>query len=172
MKLPPGDPEASLPDSPGGFSYFWDVYLPVGISSVPSVFFSLAEIASRGLDRPGAEGESWQIPAMLVCQLIAMVSMAAVALVRLDLGVAKLKTVRGGGPSAARHRMLLASVGCLLLFDIFLNVGVAFAREHGTPFYVIAVVFYLLYLVGIRFSLGGPTGPEAGSRHESAEPEH
>ena len=132
-----------------GFSRFWDLYLPVGISSIPASCFKLMRLAAAGLDQPGAGIATWQIVVMLVLQTIGIVGIAVVVLVRVEMGMAQLAAASPHNPTRWRRRCLFVSMGCLALFDIFFNVGV-FAG--ASPLIAVAFLWYLLYVLGIRLT--------------------
>ena len=133
-----------------GFSRFWDIYLPLGMSSIPAGCFKLMGMAAAGLDQPGAGIANWQFVAMLVLETIGIVGMAVVVLIRLEMGMTQLNVASGGNRKSWRRNCLLISMGCLTLFDIFLNLGSAFT--DATLFIVVAVFWYLLYVLGIRLT--------------------
>jgi len=136
-----------------GFSRFWDIYVPLGVSSIPAGCFKLMRVAANGVDQPGAGITTWQIVLIIVLQTIGIVGMAVVVLVRMEMGVTQLRVLSGENPTRWRRLSLLLSMGFLALFDIFLNVGSAFVG--ASPFIAVAVLWYLLYILGIRLTFSG-----------------
>ena len=136
-----------------GFSRFWDIYLPLGISAIPAGCFKLLRLAADGLDRPGAGIATWQIVVMLVLQTTGIIAMAVVMLIRLEIGMMQLLALCGENPIFWRRLSMLLSMGFLTLFDIFLNVGFGFAGAF--PLTAVAAFCYLMYVLGIRLSFCG-----------------
>ncbi len=136
-----------------GFSRFWDIYLPLGISVIPAGCFKLLRLAADGLDRPGAGIATWQIVVMIALQTTGIVAMAVVMLIRLEIGMMQLRALCGENPIFWRRLSMLLSMGFLTLFDIFLNVGFGF--DGAFPLTAVAAFFFLLYVLGIRLSFCG-----------------
>ena len=133
-----------------GFSKFWDIYLPIGISSIPPGCFKLIRVAADWLDQPGAGIAPWLMAAVLALQTAGIIGMAVVILLRIEIGMKQLRVACGETPILWRRLGMLMSMVLLAMFDIFLNVGVAFADAF--PLIAVSGAFYLLYLLGIRLT--------------------
>jgi len=133
-----------------GFSKYWDIYLPLGMSAIPAGCFKLMRIVIDSEEAPGAKIETWQVVLMCTLQIIGMVGMAVVVLIRMEMAMTQLHVVTAGNPTLWRRLCLLSSLCCLAMFDVFLNVGLAFAGAW--PLIVGAVFWYLVYLAGIRLT--------------------
>ncbi|MFN9720365.1 MAG: hypothetical protein ACK58L_16835 [Planctomycetota bacterium] len=140
---------ASLP-AVAGFSKYWDIYLPLGISSVPAGCFKLMRLVTAGADQPGAGIATWQIATMVVLQTVGVIGMAVVILLRMELGLAQLRHCSGNRMLKWRRLCLILSIMCLACFDMCLNVGVGF--NGAGAFIAASVVWYLIYLIGIRIT--------------------
>lgn len=133
-----------------GFSKYWDIYLPLGMSAIPAGCFKLVRIVIDGEDAPGARIETWQIVLMLLLQTIGIIGMAVVVLIRMEMAMTQLHVVTAGNPTLWRRLCLLSSLCCLAMFDVFLNVGFAFAGAW--PLIVGSVFWCFVYLAGIRLT--------------------
>jgi hypothetical protein len=146
-------PKIGDPAPPSGFSQFWDIYIPVGISSFPALLFSLMSAMFPAQNQPQGKPPAWPIILVIIVQVVAITAMAVVVLLRYEIAVRQLQQLESQGRIRSwQHRrpLLLTSMGCLTLFDLFLNVGAAFGA--GLSFAKIALMFYLLYIVGIRLT--------------------
>lgn len=146
-------PKIRDPAPPSGFSQFWDVYIPVGISSFPALLFTLMSVIIDVDNQPRGGAPKWAIILIMVVQIVAITSMAVVVLLRYEIAMRQLHQLEAHGRIRSwRHRrpLLLISMGCLTLFDLFLNVGAAFGV--GFSFAGIAIMFYVFYVAGIRLT--------------------
>lgn len=146
-------PKIGDPAPPSGFSQFWDIYIPIGISSFPALLFSLISAILPERNQPQGGPPIGHIILLIVVQTTAVTAMAVVVLLRYEIAVRQLKQLEENGRIRSwQHRrpLLLISMGCLTLFDLFLNVGAAFGA--GFSFAGIAVMFYVFYVAGIRLT--------------------
>lgn len=148
-----------------GVSRHWDIYLPLGMSTIPAGCFKLMRIAMDDLDQPGAAIATWQIISIMTLQTFGIIGMAVVVLLRMEMGMTQLTELCPKTPTFRRRRCLLISLVFLALFDIFLNVGLAF--KEASPLIVLSVLWYLVYLLGIRLTFRGLQEPE----HPSSVPQ-
>jgi len=131
------------------FSAIWDVCVPVSIAAVPSIAFTLLRLVTKGLDKPGdVDIPAWVMIAMIVLQLVGMLSMAIVILVRSDFRMKQLSAFTNDNPAVWRKRLLTASMFFLLLFDVIFNVA-AGIRGAG-PLVILAIPMFIAYVICIR----------------------
>jgi len=146
-----------------GFSYLWDIYIPISIAAVPASMFSLLGVVTAGMDKPGVKLPTWMTVTMIVLQTTGIVCMAFVILSRLEFRMNQLDAHFAGHPAAWRRLCLLMGMGFLALFDILTNVGAAFS---GAGFLILAAIpMFVAYLLCIRVTFFGL------HRATAAEPE-
>ncbi len=135
---------------PFRLSPVWDLYVPIAIAAIPAGLFTLLGFVTQGLDTPGAEVATWVVVVMLVLQTIGIVTMAVVILMRFEFGSHELSKRADGCPSFWRRLTLVSSIVFVLLFDIFTNVGAAFA---GAGFLLwLAVPAFIGYVFCVRLT--------------------
>lgn len=133
---------------PFRLSPVWDLYVPIAIAAIPAGLFTLLGFVTQGLDTPGAEVATWVVVVMLVLQTIGIITMAVVILMRFEFGSHELSKRANGCPSVWRRITLVSSIVFVLLFDIFINVGAAFA---GAGFLLwLAVPAFIGYVFCVR----------------------
>ena len=133
---------------PFRLSPVWDLYVPIAIAAIPAGLFTLLGFVTQGLDTPGAEVATWVVVVMLVLQTIGIITMAVVILMRFEFGSHELSKRANGCPSVWRRITLVCSIVFVLLFDIFINVGAAFA---GAGFLLwLAVPAFIGYVFCVR----------------------
>ena len=133
-----------------GFSRFWDIYVPLTMSAIPAGFFKLLGMLIEGDARPQGKIETWQIVLLIIFQTCGIIGMAVVVLLRMEMGMRQLSVLSAEFPPFWRRLCLFVSLGFLTLFDLFLNVGMAF--RGGWPLIIPAVIWYLFYVIGIRLA--------------------
>jgi len=124
-------------------SFRWDVVLPLTIAIAPTCIFRLIGVFNRGLN-PRALAPTW-ILIFVALEILGMIAMALVTMIRLDFSQRRLSVLTAGQPAWWRKSFLILSIACLLLFDILVNLSVAFAGAE--IFFFIAPPFFLAYLL-------------------------
>lgn len=138
-----------------GLSYFWDVYLPLGITAIPASAFVLIRPIAAGLNQPGVEAPQWVNMLMSLLMIAGITAMAVVVLVRLEVSEQQLIEISNGSPSVARKLCLFAAMIFLIFFDILTNVSAAF--QGAGPLLIAAIPLFVAYLVCIRLTFAGLT---------------
>jgi len=136
------------------------VFIPLAVAAVPTGLFTLLGFITEGLDKPGIEPPLWVVVAMIAVQTLGIISMAFVILVRFDLAFRSLLISTNRQPHVWRKYTLRLSIGCLLLFDILINVSAALA---GAGFLLVgAIPAFVAYLACncIAFAGLGKTCPK------------
>lgn len=138
-------------------SFAGDIAIPLGVALVPTAVFTLMGLLMQDLGKPQA-----QIPACLAItvgglQVVGMVAMAVVVLLRLEAIMKRLTLMSQGPPARWRVLSMLASIGCLTLFDLMFNLGGLF---QGAIFlWYFAFPMFVLYLVMIQVTFTGLQQP-------------
>lgn len=125
-------------------SFRWDVVLPLAIAIAPTCIFRLIGLFTRGLNGPRALAPTW-IFIFVALEILGMIAMALVTMMRLDFSRRRLSVLTAGQPAWWRRLFLILSIACLLLFDLVVNLSVAFAGAE--IFYLVALPFFLTYLL-------------------------
>lgn len=142
-----------------GLSYFWDIFLPLSVASVPAALFAVMGLLMAPFARQDANIPGWILALMGVIQLLGITAMAVIAFVRMAMGTAELERLFPQGPAQWRRACLFLGVVCLTLFDVLVNVTAAFA---GAGFLMWgAVPFFMTYLLLVRASLWGADRDDA-----------
>lgn len=141
-----------------------DVAIPLGVALIPTGIFALLGALLSGANRPQAQLPTWLIITVFVMQIAGMIAMAVVVLLRLEAIMNRLTLMSQGPPARWRVLCMLASIGCLTLFDIMFNVGGMF---QGAIFlWYVAFPMFLLYLVIIQITFIGLHTPKSATSTE------
>ena len=142
----------SNPPKPFRLSTLWDIYIPITIAIVPAGIFTVLGLVTEGLDKPVAKLSAWVIVTLIALETLGIIAMVFVTLMRFDFGLQQLSLRTNGNTPGWRKLILMLSIVCILLFDIFTNVATAFAGV-GT-LVVFAILAFFAYLLCIRDSKG------------------
>lgn len=133
-----------------------EIYVPIAVAAIPLGLFLLLGFIFRATTEIGKEPPKFFVIALLVVQFSGMIAMAVVFLLRYDAVTTELRQRTDDCPPALRKFCLMASLGCLLVFDVVTNVaatfGTTFLFVGSIPVFVAYIVFNRLAFAGLKAS--------------------